>query len=168
MKRRYKILNTKTCRGINFRIVYDPDSIPGRHYMIQYEIEYKKRFKKLWNFQSHKDAIDEFDCEVLLRNRMGKEGVFGGRKMERMESFVADDGKEKTRIELIRLRTFPKRYGYVIVRNSNVRDFFNLYFTKFFAKRMFDKIKRGYKSCWLTYGVYDDSVYFEGENKKRK
>ena len=86
--------------------------------------------------------------------------------MKIMESFTADDGKEKTRIELIRLRTFPKCYGYVIVRNSNVRDFFNLYFTKFFAKRMFDKIKRGYKSCWLTYGVYDDSVYFEGDSKK--
>ena len=75
--------------------------------------------------------------------------------MKILDSFVADDGKKKTKIELIQIRMFPIRYGYVIVRNSNLRDFFSPFFTKFFAKRRFDKIKRGYKSCWLTYSVYE-------------
>ena len=80
MRRRYKTLKTKTCEGIDFRVIYDPDSILGWHYMIQYEMGYKRRFKKLWNFRNYEDAIDEFVCEFLLRNRMEKEGVFGGRK----------------------------------------------------------------------------------------
>jgi len=74
--------------------------------------------------------------------------------MKIMESFTVDDGKKKTKIELIQIRTFPKCY--VIVHNSSFRDFLSPYFTKFFAKRRFGKIKKGYKSSWLTYSVYDN------------
>ena len=81
--------------------------------------------------------------------------------MKIINSFIADDGKKKTKVELIQIRmkySFPKRYGYVLVHNRNLQGFFRPYFTKFFAKRRFNKLKKGYESCWLTYGVYKDVV----------
>lgn len=67
MKKRYKILNSKTCEGIDFRIVYDPDGIGSWHYKIQYETDYKNKYKKLWNFQKLQDATNEFDCDNMLK-----------------------------------------------------------------------------------------------------
>ncbi|MCK4526107.1 hypothetical protein KAW18_01950 [candidate division WOR-3 bacterium] len=79
--------------------------------------------------------------------------------MKIMESFIVDDGKKQSKIELIQIQmkySFPIHYGYAVVRDSSLRDFLSFYFTKFFAKRRFDKKKNGYKSCWLTYSVYDN------------
>lgn len=79
--------------------------------------------------------------------------------MKILDSFTADDGEKKTKIQLVQIDmkySFPKRHTYSIVRDSSLRDFLSTYFTLFFAKRRFNKIKRGYKSCWLTYGVYDN------------
>ena len=79
--------------------------------------------------------------------------------MKILNSFVVDDGEKKTKVELLQLRLrypFPKRFCYVLVHNSSIHGFLKPYFTKFFAKRRFDKVKRGYKSYWLTYGVYDE------------
>ena len=50
--------------------------------------------------------------------------------MKIIDSFIADDGKKKTKIELIQIRleySFPKRYIYVVARNSNIRDFLSPY-----------------------------------------
>lgn len=50
--------------------------------------------------------------------------------MKILDSFTADDGKKKTKIDLIQIRTkysFPKRYIYVVARNSNIRDFLSPY-----------------------------------------
>lgn len=81
--------------------------------------------------------------------------------MKIINSFVADDGKKKTKVELIQIRmkySFPKRYVYFLIHNSSLRDFLNPYFTKFFAKRRFDKLRKGYESRWLQYRVYKDLV----------
>ena len=67
MKRRYKILDLKTCNETTFRIVYDPNGIGGWHYKIQYETDYRNKYKKLWNFQKYQDAMDEFVCENMLK-----------------------------------------------------------------------------------------------------
>ena len=67
MKRRYKILTSKTCNGTTFRIVYDPDGIASWHYKIQYETGYRRKYKKLWNFQSYHEAVNGFDCEIMLK-----------------------------------------------------------------------------------------------------
>ena len=48
--------------------------------------------------------------------------------MKILDSFTADDGKKKTKIELIQLRlrySFPKRYCYAIIRNHSFRGFFS-------------------------------------------
>ena len=74
MKRNYKILNIKNCKGTNFRIVKDLNSIGGWH-IIQYEIRYKRKYKKLWKFREYQDALDEFDCENLLERIIWKENL---------------------------------------------------------------------------------------------
>ena len=85
--------------------------------------------------------------------------------MKILNSFIIDDGKKQTKIELIQIQlkySLPKRYVYSVVCNSSIRDFLSPYFFKFFAKRRFDKIKNGYKSCWLSYGVYDVRIQPQG------
>ena len=67
MKRRYNILNSKTCNKTTFRIIYDPDGIGSWHYKIQYETDYRNKYKKLWNFQKYQDAMNEFVCENMLK-----------------------------------------------------------------------------------------------------
>lgn len=68
MKRNYKILDEKKCKGTNFRIVQDVDE-----YKWQYRIQWRKfdskmkRFKKLWIYQNHQDALDDFDCERMVK-----------------------------------------------------------------------------------------------------
>ena len=67
MKRNYKVLDEKKYKGINFRIVKDLNGIGTWQYIIQYETNYKKKFKKIWRFQTYQFALDEFDCENLLK-----------------------------------------------------------------------------------------------------
>lgn len=75
--------------------------------------------------------------------------------MKIINSFIVDNGEKQTKIELMQLRIkFPKRYFYVVKQG----DFKSVYFTKFFAKRKFNKLKKGYKSCWLQYDVYNDII----------
>lgn len=75
MKLNYKILDEKQCKGTNFRIVKDLNDIGSWRYIIQYETKYKRKFKKLWKFQLIQLALDEFDCENLLKRVVWKENL---------------------------------------------------------------------------------------------
>lgn len=75
MKRNYKILDTKNCGGVNFRIVRDLNGIGAWQYIIQYEINYRKKFKKIWRFQKYQFALDDFDCENMLKRVVWKENL---------------------------------------------------------------------------------------------
>lgn len=75
MKQNYKILDEKKCKGIKFRIVQDVGEYQWQ-YRIQYEFDSKmKRFKKLWIYQNHQDALDDFDCERMLKTVKWMENV---------------------------------------------------------------------------------------------
>lgn len=67
MKRNYKVLDTKKCERINFRIIHNVDENQWQ-YRIQYEFDSKmKRFKKLWSYRNHQDALDDFECLRMLK-----------------------------------------------------------------------------------------------------
>ena len=67
MKQNYKVLNKKMCKGIRFRIVKDLDGIGSWKYIIQFETKYKRKYKRLWRFQLYQFALDEFECEGMLK-----------------------------------------------------------------------------------------------------
>lgn len=67
MKRNYKVLDTKKCGRTNFRIIHNVDENQWQ-YRIQYEFDSKmKRFKKIWIYRSHQDALDDFECKRMLK-----------------------------------------------------------------------------------------------------
>ena len=68
MRQNNKVLNTKNCEGIEFRIIYDIDGSYRWQYKIQYMFDSKmKRYKKLWSYQTHQNALDDFECDRMLK-----------------------------------------------------------------------------------------------------
>ena len=68
MKQNYKVLNTKNCEGIKFRIIYDSNS-SWWQYKIQYQFNIKmKRYKKIWVYRNHQSALDDFECDIMLKS----------------------------------------------------------------------------------------------------
>ena len=67
MKQNLKVLDEKKCGRINFRIIHNVDENQWQ-FRIQYEFDSKmKRFKKLWSYRNHKDALNDFECERMLK-----------------------------------------------------------------------------------------------------
>ncbi|MCK4526165.1 hypothetical protein KAW18_02240 [candidate division WOR-3 bacterium] len=75
-------------------------------------------------------------------------------KVEVINSFIVDDGEKYFRVELTQnaISLWLIRHFYSVKYGEFSRSFL----FKFFAKRFFTSLKKGYKSCFLTYGVYDD------------
>ena len=66
MKQNYKVLDKKVCKETRFRIIKDLD-VSKWQYIIQQETKYKRKYKKLWRFQLYEVALDEFECEGMLK-----------------------------------------------------------------------------------------------------
>ena len=76
-------------------------------------------------------------------------------EMKILDSFMVDNVEEKRIVKLVQLDTiFPLKHIYIVAQ-ERTNPFKYIFFTKFFARRMFNQLKNGYKSCWLEYGVYE-------------
>ena len=74
----------------------------------------------------------------------------GEKRMEVIDSFVVDDGKEKKTVELSQYRIKflnriknLKQYAYIIEVQGK---YDSMYFFKFFAERRFNKLRKSHES----------------------